>query len=75
MKFNCDHDWEFAADYRRHHTGEFSSVLRCKKCGINLSAGEAAQIALWKNTVGIQKWLSIGAFLISVASLVVSFCK
>ena len=76
MNFNCKHDWEFTRGYRKHpEFGELSSVLHCKKCGVNLTASQAAQVELWKNTVGIQKWLAIGAFVIAVASLVVSFLK
>lgn len=38
-----------------------------------MSAHEVVEIELWKHTVGIQKWLSIGAVLIALASLVISF--
>lgn len=52
-----------------------SSILKCKKCGLVLTAHEAAEIELWKNTVGIQKWLSIGAVLIALTSLLITFLK
>jgi len=71
-KFKCRHDWEIAEGYRQSRLTENSSILHCKKCGVALTASEAAQIELWKHTVGIQKWLSIGAFMISVIALIVS---
>jgi hypothetical protein len=74
-KFKCKHDWDFARDFLEIRGVEKSSILQCKKCRIVLTANEAAEIELWKNTVGIQRWLSIGAFLIALASLVVAFLK
>lgn len=75
-KFNCKHKWAVATDYReRREVGALPTILSCNKCGINMSAHEAAEVALWKNTVGVQKWISIGAFLIALASLVISVLK
>lgn len=74
-RFKCKHDWEIAADYTRTRGGETSSVLHCKKCGVNMTAHEVAELGLWRHTVGVQKWLSIGAILIALASLVISFLK
>lgn len=72
-RFDCKHKWRIVSDYReRTGTGALPSVLNCKKCGVNLSAHEAAEIALWKNTIGVQKWISIGSFVISVGALIVS---
>ena len=74
-RFKCKHNWEIARDYQRTRQGELSSVLRCKKCKVNMAANEVADMELWKHTVGVQKWLSIGAFLIAIASLIISFLK
>lgn len=49
--------------------------MHCRKCEVTLTVQEVTQMELWKYTVGIQKWLSIGAFFISIAALVVSFLK
>ena len=74
-KFKCKHDWEIERDYFEKQGKDMPCLLKCKKCRVVMSANEAAEMELWKHTTGILKWLSIGAFLISIASLVVSFIK
>ena len=74
-RFNCKHDWEVDRDYSVIKGVEMSSLFKCKKCKVVLTAHEATELELWKNTVGIQKWLSVGAFLIALASLVITFLK
>lgn len=75
-RFKCRHDWEIERGYAAHRAvGELSTLVTCTKCGVTMTASEAAQLGLWKHTVGIQKWLSIGAFTIAIASLLVSFLK
>lgn len=74
-KFKCKHDWEISRDYSETKGVERSSILHCKICKVNLTAQEAMGIELWRNTVGVQKWLSVGAFVIASASFVISFLK
>lgn len=74
-KFNCKHDWEIEKGINFGRSWETPSVLACKKCGVHMTVNEVSQLGLWKYTIGTQKWLSIGAIIISIGALVVSFLK
>lgn len=73
-RFDCKHKWVVVRDYfHSQKIGELSCLLKCTKCNVVMTAHEAAEVGLWKNTTGFQKWLSITAIIISLISLTISF--
>ena len=72
-QFKCRHNWKIERDYLEHKDGYKPTILKCEKCGVVLTAHEAAEIELWKNTTGFQRWIAIVALLLSTVSLSVVF--
>lgn len=71
-KFKCNHNWIIGSNYNSRLG---ASILECRKCGTYMTVNEASQMELWKHAVGFQKWLTIMAISISIASLIISFLK
>lgn len=68
----CSHNWKIGSSYN-HRLGV--SILECKKCGIYMTASEVSQFELWKHATGTQKWLSIGALIVSIIALTITALK
>ena len=74
IKLQCNHKW-----IHRDEFGMETATFKCENCHIEMSVADVLQLEALENQtklaryqLGFQKWLSLAAVIISVASLVIS---